>query len=55
MLYDSNGDGFICPRDVFSVFEKQYDPNIQQDILKISQFVKSNEGRIEEISDDFKI
>lgn len=20
MLYDHNGDGFICPRDVFAIF-----------------------------------
>lgn len=28
-LYDQNGDGFICPRDVFSVFERQLEPSIE--------------------------
>jgi Ca2+-binding EF-hand superfamily protein len=45
MMYDRNGDGFICPRDVFAIFEKQLDPAIQDDILQIGQFAKENEGR----------
>ena len=36
MMYDRNGDGFICPRDVFFIFERQLDPTIQEDIIKIS-------------------
>ena len=55
MLYDRNGDGFICPRDVFSIFEKQLDASIQEDILKIGNFTKNNEGREEEINDQFKV
>jgi len=38
MLYDRNGDGFLCPRDVFYIFEKQLDPSIQEDILRIAIF-----------------
>ncbi len=42
MLYDRNNDGFICPRDVFSIFEKQLDPSIESDIIAIGQFAKDN-------------
>lgn len=44
-LYDQNGDGFICPRDVFSVFERQLDQSIEEDVLMIAHFTKANSGR----------
>lgn len=55
MLYDRNGDGFLCPRDVFYIFEKQLDPSIQEDILRIAIFCQQNEGRQEYINEKFKV
>jgi len=45
MLYDNNGDGYICPRDVFAIFEKQLDPQIEKDVLEIGKYTSNNEGR----------
>jgi Ca2+-binding EF-hand superfamily protein len=44
-LYDQNGDGFICPRDVFSVFERQLDPLIEEDVIMIAHFTQLNAER----------
>ena len=55
MLYDNNGDGFICPRDVFARFEKQLDPSIELDVLQIGKWISRNAGREEEINEQFKI
>jgi len=41
-LYDCNGDGYICPRDAFTIFSKDLDPRIEADILKIAHFTKNN-------------
>lgn len=54
-LYDQNGDGYICPRDVFSVFERQLDQSIEEDIIMIAHFTQLNLGRDEEVNDKFKI
>ena len=44
-LYDNNAENFICPRDVFSVFERQLNLKIEKDVLKIAEFVKNNFGK----------
>lgn len=43
-LYDDNGDGFLCPRDLFAIFQRQISPKIDQDILKIGEFIKNHVG-----------
>jgi len=35
-LYDNNADSFICPKDIFGVFERQMSPKIEKDVLKIA-------------------
>ena len=46
-LYDNNADSFICPKDIFGVFQKQMNNRIEKDVLKIAQFVQKNLGRKE--------
>lgn len=46
-LFDNNADSFICPKDVFGVFEKQLNNKIEKDVLKIAHFVHKNVGRKE--------
>lgn len=49
-LYDDNGDGFLCPRDLFSVFERPMTQKLDKDILKIGQFVKNNIGIVKTVN-----
>lgn len=53
-LYDQNGDGLICPRDVFGVFERWIDKDIEKDVLKIANFTKNNFGREDNQKGKFK-
>lgn len=54
-LYDDNGDGFLCPRDLFSVFERPMSTRLDQDIIRIGQFVKSNIGTQKTNNEEYKI
>ncbi len=54
-LYDHNADSFICPKDIFGVFEKQLNSKIEKDVIRIAEFIKKNIGRKEGINEEFKI
>jgi len=54
-LYDNNADSFICPKDIFGVFERQLNQRIEKDVLRIAEFVRRSVGRKEGSNEEFKI
>ena len=54
-LFDDNGDGFLCPRDLFAIFQRQLSFKIDKDILKIGQFAKASIGKETTVNEEYKI
>ena len=54
-LFDDNGDGLLCPRDFFSIFERQMSVKIDKDVLRIGEFVRRNIDREGFVNEEYKI